>query len=65
MRRGESWNWSLAASVAALFPFTPAVILGLPTGLYALSLLAKPGAAQWFATPQKPVATVAENDAVF
>jgi hypothetical protein len=55
MGRGESWNWSLAASVAALFPLTPAVLLGLPAGLYALSLLTKPSAFHWFATPGKPV----------
>jgi hypothetical protein len=65
MRRGESWSWSLAASVAALFPLTPAVILGLPAGIYALSLLTKPGAAQWFATPQKPGADLARSDAAF
>jgi tRNA A-37 threonylcarbamoyl transferase component Bud32 len=53
MRRSESWNWSLAAAVAALFPLTPAVVLGLPAGLYALALLTRPGAAQWFATPAK------------
>jgi tRNA A-37 threonylcarbamoyl transferase component Bud32 len=55
MGRGESWNWSLAASVGALFPLTPAFLLGLPAGLYALSLLTKTGAPHWFATPAKPV----------
>jgi hypothetical protein len=51
MTRGDSWGWSLAASLAALLPITPAVLIGLPAGLYALSLLTRPGARSWFATP--------------
>jgi hypothetical protein len=57
MRRGESWNWAWAASVLALFPLTPAVLLGLPAGLYAIWLLTRPGAAAWFATPGKTLLT--------
>jgi hypothetical protein len=53
MTRGDSRRWSLAASLAALLPITPALLVGLPAGLYALSLLTRPGAAQWFATPPK------------
>ncbi len=56
MQRGESLAWSRAASLAALLPVSPGVLIGLPAGLFALSLLTRPGASQWFATPQaKPI----------
>jgi predicted Ser/Thr protein kinase len=61
--RGESWSWSFTAAVVALFPLTPAVLLGLPAGLYAISVLIRPGVAAWFITPGKPVDTPLEAPA--
>jgi hypothetical protein len=43
MKRLESYNWAMAASIIALIPcISPCCLLGLPFGIWALVVLAKP-----------------------
>jgi hypothetical protein len=42
MARLQSWGLSLAAAIAALLPCSCCCILGLPLGIWAIVILAKP-----------------------
>jgi tRNA A-37 threonylcarbamoyl transferase component Bud32 len=42
MRHLESYGWAIAGSIVALVPTSPLAIFGLPTGIWALSVLTAP-----------------------
>jgi len=48
MRRLESFEWSCAAAIYALIPWTPMWLLGFPMGVWALWALSKPSVRRGF-----------------
>jgi hypothetical protein len=52
MKRLESYNWAMAASIIALVPcISPCCILGLPFGIWALIVLGQPNMKNAFQHP--------------
>ncbi len=59
MARGRDYSLAMAGAIWAMFPWSPAFLLGLPCGIWALVVLRRPQVQTYFGVRRRPSAELA------